>query len=126
MATTHQKRSRHIHLLMLGAATLAASGCQHLDSLSAPPASDNTSGQCQAYWGEDCLREVDGLDSDGVQQMYWEITPPLSQAELTPDQSSSVMERLLSELIGRMAGQLVRVIRGGFGHSASRFGGAHA
>ena len=128
MSTRNQRRSQQIRLLLLGAATLTASGCQHLDPIVDSPTPYNTKVECQAYWGDECLREVQRLDPDGVQRIYWDIVSPsdVTQAEPEPEESIPVGQPFLTQVVGEVAKALTHVLRGGFGRSASRLGGAHA
>jgi hypothetical protein len=127
MSTRNQKRSRQVHLLLLGVATLVASGCQQLEPIPDSPTIANTEGKCDAYSGEDCLRTFQTLDSDGGPRTYWDIAPPpiVTQAEPEPEGSIPVDQQLLTKVVGEVAKAFLHVFRGGFGSSALRFGGAH-
>ncbi len=130
MSTRTQKRSQQIHLLLLGVATLAASGCQLLEPIPDRPTLYNTEADCSAHWGsEECsLRAVQIFDPDGVERIYWYYAPTsfVTEAEPEPEGSNPVDQPLLTKVVGRFARELTHVLRGGFGSSASRFGGAYA
>jgi hypothetical protein len=130
MSTRHQKRSRQVHLLLLGVATLVASGCQQLEPIPDSPIFSTTAVKCAAYWGEECLRTYQSLDPDGVQRTYWDIVPPSlviqAKPELEPEGSIPVDQPLLTRVVGEVGKAFTRVVRGGFGSSASRFGGAYS
>jgi hypothetical protein len=130
MSTRNRKRSQQIHLLLLGAATLVASGCQNLNPTPDRPTIFNTEAECTAHWGSGVcsLTTVPGVDPEVPERPYWlydTSTSLVTQAEPEPEGSNPVDQSLLPKLVGEIAKALTRVLRGGFGRSASRFGGAH-
>jgi len=130
MPTQNRKRSQQIPLLLLGAATLVASGCQHLDPISDRPESFNTEEECTAYWGsgECSLTSFPADQPDIPARTYWvyNSAPSLgTQAELETEESTSIDGSLLMRVVGEMAKAFIHVVRGGFGHSHSHFGGTH-
>ena len=127
MAKRNQKRSQQIHLLLLGAATLAASGCQHLDPLQENSAVYNTEAECAVDWGsgECSLAVLPEIYPDVLGRMCWSAPTSMTDPEPAREESNPTPQLLLTNVVGRVARGIAHVLRGGFGSSASRFGGAY-
>jgi len=131
MAKRTKKRSQQIHLLLLGAATLAGSGCQHLDPIQESSTLYNTEAECTADWGsgECSVAALPGNYPDVLAHTYWfydPLTSVITDQELVRDESNPADHLFLTKVVGRVAREIAHVLRGGFGSSASRFGGAYA
>ncbi|HEY6261804.1 MAG TPA: hypothetical protein VIW47_09420 [Nitrospiraceae bacterium] len=130
MPTQNRKRSQQIPLLLLGAATLVASGCQNLNPIPDRSTTFNTEEECTAYWGsgECSLITVRGVQQDLPEGTYWAYSSATSmgtQAELEREGSTSIGQSLLTGVVRGIAQIFTHVLRGGFGHSHSHFGGTH-
>lgn len=130
MSLQHRKRSQQIPLLLLGAATLVASGCQTLNPTPDRSETFDTEAECTAYWGPGAcsLTAFPADEPDSPARMYWvhnSATSLGTQEALEPAGSTPIDQLLLTGVIRGIAQVLPHVLRGGFGHSHSHYGVTH-